>query len=264
MPLTTPDSQSVKQLACRVLVVDDRRDVRYLAEHFLEEAGAVVETANDGLEALEKVAAESKAFDLILLDMQMPKLDGYQCAAQLRERGFRQPIIALTANAMKGDREKCLSAGCDDYVAKPIDRRQLVSTVARYMGRNEDVSHAPHAKSTILIVDDSEQVCRMLKMLLKSPTREIQMAHSGERAIERARELQPDAVLLDLSLPDISGYEVASRLREMEQTKKCMLIAISGHSTTEDRDRADALGFDHYLVKPVAFDELEELLSRRV
>lgn len=264
MSLGALDPQSVKQLACRVLVVDDRRDVRYLAQHFLEEAGAVVETANDGLEALEKVAAESKAFDLILLDMQMPKLDGYQCAAQLRERGFRQPIIALTANAMKGDREKCLSAGCDDYVAKPIDGRQLVMTVARHVERNEDVSDAPRAQSTILIVDDSEQVCRMLKMLLKSPTRQIQMAHSGKVAIELARELHADVVLLDLSLPDISGYEVARRLREMEQTKNCTLIAISGHSTTEDRNRADALGFDHYLVKPVAFDELEELVSRRV
>ncbi|HRX78413.1 MAG TPA: response regulator [Pirellulaceae bacterium] len=262
-PSARPDASAVKQLECRVLVVDDRRDVRYLAQHFLEEAGASVKTANDGLEALEKVVVESDAFDVVLLDMQMPKLDGYQCAAQLRARGFSKPIIALTANAMQGDREKCLRAGCDDYVAKPIDGRTLVATVARYAIPKNDSSPTSQTLSTILIVDDSEQVCRMMKMLLKSPTRQIHVAHSGEAAISLAGELRPDIVLLDLSLPDVSGYDVGRRLREMDETRQCLLIAVSGHAADEDRKQAMALGFDHYLVKPVDLKKLEELVSCR-
>src|SRR5690606_20568845 len=112
-------------LACNVLVVDDRRDMRYLAQHMLEEAGAQVTLAVDGRDALTQVAAaqqRNRAFDLILLDMQMPELDGYAAARELRTRGFEHPIIALTANAMKQDEKKCLECGCDDYLSKPLAR----------------------------------------------------------------------------------------------------------------------------------------------
>jgi DNA-binding response OmpR family regulator len=102
----------------------------------------------------------------------------------------------------------------------------------------------------------------MMTMLLKSPSRQIRTAPTGEAALEAARELQPDIVLLDLSLPDISGYEVAQRLREIDGVQSCVLIAISGHASPEDRELAIETGFDHYLVKPVDLDELEELVSR--
>jgi CheY-like chemotaxis protein len=116
------------------LVVDDRREVRYLAQHFIEEAGGKVLVAQNGAEALDLLTSESGLqVDLVVMDISMPIMDGYTAARNLRERGFTRPIIALTANAMQGDREKCLAAGFNDYATKPLDRRVLVETIRRLM-----------------------------------------------------------------------------------------------------------------------------------
>ena len=124
-----------RNLNCRVLVVDDRRDVRHISQHFLEKSGASVATAEDGQKGLDAAIAakeSEKPFDLILMDLQMPVLDGLQATAKLRSLGIECPIIALTADAMKGDRERCLNGGCDDYLSKPIEQAMLIEMVYRY------------------------------------------------------------------------------------------------------------------------------------
>ncbi len=124
-----------RTLDCRVLVVDDRRDVRHISQHFLEKAGAKVVTAEDGQQGINAALAardSGEPFDLIVMDMQMPNVDGLQATAELRSAAVETPIIALTADAMKGDREKCVNGGCDDYLSKPIDQLLLVNMVARY------------------------------------------------------------------------------------------------------------------------------------
>ena len=123
-------------LTCCVLVVDDRRDVRFLAGRILTKAGAEVRYAEDGVEAVQLVQqwlAEQSPPDIVLMDMQMPILDGYQATQRLRELGFQQPIIALTADAMHGDMDRCLSSGCNAYISKPIDSRELIDIVAEHV-----------------------------------------------------------------------------------------------------------------------------------
>ena len=124
-----------KRLNCRVLIVDDRPEMQYLFRHFVEEAGGRVMTAQDGHSAIEAVrAAQSggQSVDVVLMDIHMPGLDGYETVRRLRAQGFGKPIIALTAAAMTSDRQKCLAAGCDDYLTKPVEAQVLIDVVAHY------------------------------------------------------------------------------------------------------------------------------------
>ncbi|HEX3870339.1 MAG TPA: PAS domain S-box protein, partial [Pirellulales bacterium] len=118
---------TVQSLSCKVLVVDDGETNRKLIKLILGRAGARVEQAEDGLQAVERATTER--FDVILIDMQMPIMDGYTATKELRARGVTVPIIALTANAMKGDDTRCREAGCTDYLPKPVDQDMLLRTV---------------------------------------------------------------------------------------------------------------------------------------
>ena len=128
------DMEWGKKLQGRVLLVEDGKDNQRLIGLILEKRGLDVCLAENGRIALEKVDASVSAaapFDLILMDMQMPEMDGYEATRHLRQDGWDGPIIALTAHAMAGDRQKCIDAGCNDYLTKPIDRPVFLATVAR-------------------------------------------------------------------------------------------------------------------------------------
>ena len=120
----------------RILLAEDGPDNQRLISHYLRKAGADVEICENGRQAVQRLtdSTESQPIDLVLMDMQMPELDGYQATSQLRERGIDLPIIALTAHAMAGDRQKCLDAGCNDYVTKPIDPARLLTICGKLAG----------------------------------------------------------------------------------------------------------------------------------
>jgi CheY-like chemotaxis protein len=130
----TPSSGELS--GARILLVEDGPDNQLLLECHLRAAGAEVVIADNGAVALNHVlvgSAAGRAFDLIVMDMQMPYMDGYTAAATLRAQGYATPILALTAHALPEDRAKCLSAGCTDYLSKPVERQVLIGTIRRHL-----------------------------------------------------------------------------------------------------------------------------------
>jgi len=115
----------------RFLVVDDHPDLRYLVSCFIRKAGGEADGAENGDEAIKVLSGTRfHLYDAVILDMEMPVLNGYQTAARLRSLGIQIPVIALTASAMNGDVDRCLDSGCDFYLTKPIDRLLMIDVLA--------------------------------------------------------------------------------------------------------------------------------------
>lgn len=130
----------------RLLVAEDSADMRHLLTFLLTRGGYETVLAEDGQVAVDlalQAECSGRPFDLIILDMQMPRVDGYTAARLLREQGYDRPIVALTAHAMHDDRQKCLAAGCDDYTTKPIHRDRLLEIVRKNLGRTAESASCP-------------------------------------------------------------------------------------------------------------------------
>ena len=130
----------------KILLVEDGRDNQRLLSVYLRTAGGEVVLAENGKVAVD--LATERRFDVILMDMQMPVMDGYAATAELRRRGVKTPIIALTAYAMADDRAKCLAAGCDAYLSKPIEEEKLLRTVNQYLGNSGSLPPAEDVATT--------------------------------------------------------------------------------------------------------------------
>jgi len=127
-PAAKSDTPAVKTT---VLLVEDNPVNQQLMKVILSRMGHEVTLAENGQQAVE--AAEKTAFDIILMDIQMPVMNGLEATRALRQKGIKTPVIAVTANALKGDRDLCIQAGCDDYLSKPVDKDRLADMIARYL-----------------------------------------------------------------------------------------------------------------------------------
>lgn len=155
-PRSNRHANSYKLLAAslrgaHILVVDDNETNRGLAYEILTEAGMLVELANDGVQAIERV--ESTEYDAVLMDWQMPVMDGFEATRRIRTqaRFAALPILAMTANAMSGDREKCLAVGMNDHIAKPINVKDLLTCLTRWIDRSQQ-----NQASTSALEDEQE------------------------------------------------------------------------------------------------------------
>jgi len=255
---TVPDELPLRDR--HVLVVDDRKEFCYLISKYIKDAGGRPDAVEDGKAAIEAIEAADKTdpFHAVIMDIQMPGIDGYETTRRIRAKGFQTPIIALTAAAMVGDREKCLQAGCDDYLTKPIDKSKLVQLVARHAQEAGRGSSLNGSKLRILLVDDSDAACTLLTGILERHGHEIRSVFDGESAILMARDFRPDLIFIDIRLPDMDGYELVQRLKELNGTRRARFIALSGYRAGDSRGPVD---FDHFLEKPLNVAHLNTLLG---
>lgn len=144
--MSSPQSGRSQLEGLKILLAEDGIDNQRLISHILRNAGADVILCENGELAVRRIRQameQDEKIDVVLMDMQMPVLDGYQASERLRDIGFTNPIIAITANAMSEDRGKCIEAGCDDYASKPINRPDLLNTIAKHAIKYEEARTEP-------------------------------------------------------------------------------------------------------------------------
>ena len=139
-PLNTEQAE-VNLNGARILLVEDGETNRKFISLVLERVGACVTTAENGKVGLDAIEFQKQPYDIVLMDMQMPVMDGYTAARKLKEMNYPSPIVALTAHAMKGDDKACLEAGCTGYLTKPIDANVLVCKLGALMDTNSGIQN---------------------------------------------------------------------------------------------------------------------------
>jgi diguanylate cyclase (GGDEF)-like protein len=250
----------------RVLVVEDNPVNQQVVQSQLEQMGLGVELACDGAEGVECV--RQGGVDLVLMDIQMPVMDGYEATKAIRSFNQDIPVVALTAAALIEDRDKALNAGMNDHLGKPFSGQQLFKMLEQWLElapmvqQPEESASAlepqptagqpvnPAAKNRLLIVDDVATNIRVLANLLKDEYI-IQVANNGQKALEIAQSNNPpDLILLDILMPDMDGYAVCRELKQKSATSKIPVIFVSALDEVEDESRGLALGAVDYITKP--------------
>jgi two-component system, chemotaxis family, CheB/CheR fusion protein len=239
----------------RILVADDQYEVRAILKDLLESAGGTVEEARDGLEALTLLQEDGggQPIDAVLLDLQMPVLDGYETVRRLRARGDLRPVVAVTASAMRGDRERALAAGCDEHFAKPIDVDGLVEALGRLCR-----GAGNPGLCRVQVVDDDPDVLNLLVEVLANLGCEVHAASDAAGAVrDLDAGLRPHLALIDLTLPDLRGADLIRTLRAHPGMAGARLVAVSGHSEPEIIRSVREAGCSAYYIKPIDLLALE-------
>jgi serine/threonine-protein kinase len=235
----------------KILLVEDNQLNRDMLSRRLERKGYEVVNAADGQEAVSK--ARTAAPDLILMDLSLPVLDGWAATRQLKADPTTRPIpvIALTAHAMVGDREKAIAAGCDDYEMKPVDLPRLLGKIQALLTRT---SPAPGEQGfSLLVVDDNEMNREMLSRRLERQGYRVTPARSGREALDWLRKQPFDLVLLDVMMPEMNGLEVLGIIRASHSIINLPVIMVTAKDQIEDLVTALQMGANDYVTKPLNF-----------
>lgn len=247
------------RLSGRILCAEDNDVNRKLVELMVQRTGADIVHVSNGAEALD--AATHGSFDLILMDIQMPVMNGRDATAALREAGINTPIIALTANVMAEDIEDYRRAGCTDHLAKPIDKRRFYEILARYLTLDEwpTPTEDQQYEGTVLVAEDNDDNRRLVERLLGRFGLDVIAVTSGREAVQIALAKTVHLVLMDRHMPDMDGPAATRMLRQTGFRRP--IIAFTAGDQREIEELVDA-GCDGVLNKPIDNGHLGATLAR--
>jgi CheY-like chemotaxis protein len=280
----------------RILLVEDNQLNREMFARRLERKGFQVVTAGNGQEALQR--ARSEGVSLILMDLSLPVLDGWEATRRLKADPATRsiPVIAMTAHAMVGDRQKALAAGCDDYQTKPVDLPELLAKINALAGAVPSLPQRPqlgraqasrsvpapppslspvtraraehrHAQAAtsavpasslaaILVVDDNPLNQDLLSRRLERDGFQTTLARDGKEALQCVHSAAFDLVLLDLMMPEMNGIEVLRAIRTSYSMADLPVIVLTAKDQGEDMVTALNLGANDYITKPFSYPVL--------
>jgi two-component system cell cycle response regulator len=254
----------------QVLIVEDNPANLQLMGYLLQSYGYSVYSAFDGEEAL--ALAYRQPLDLIICDIQLPKIDGFQIAQRLKSQAaFRDiPLVAVTALAMVGDRDKVLAAGFDGYISKPIVPRTFVNQVAAFLKPEQRSTSAPKTGEggvplqnkrrckyggTVLVVDNSPTNIALTRNIIEPLGVRVVSAESMDEALAVARHETPDLILSDVHMPEGSGFDLIRAVKSDATLASIPFIFLTSSvgSTWQGAEQHEglALGADKFLVRPI-------------
>ncbi|HEX5733127.1 MAG TPA: response regulator [Blastocatellia bacterium] len=255
----------------RILIAEDFPDVRNILGLLLTSSGHEIIEASDGREAVEKAVSDQP--DLILMDMSMPVLSGWDATKKLKAnpKTSHIPVIALTAHALKGDKERAWQAGCDGFITKPIDNELLEHTIEQILSpeqnSEEQTGMAPEQiavqetprRSTdkllnihnqhILIIDADHDTADYISGELRSRGYRTSVAEQREQALSLMETDPVDLVICEIEVPDTTGYEITEQIKENSQIQFTPIILVTEGEI--DWERALKAGADDFLAKPI-------------
>jgi two-component system cell cycle response regulator len=257
-------------MATRILVIEDNQANLELMTYLLKAFGYAVTSANDGEEGLAAVRRELP--ELIVCDVHLPRMDGREVVQQLKSDSVfcRIPIVAVTALAMVGDRDRMLAAGFDGYIAKPIVPESFVKQVefflspkqrARPMAPAEAVqAHMPAASpTTILVVDNTTDNIELARVSLEPFGYRVITSHSVAGGLELAHQSPPDLILSDVHMPGEDGFTFIKAVKADPRLNMIPFVFLSNTSAREkELAKALALGATKFIVRPI---ELKDFLA---
>jgi len=265
--------------AVRVLVVDDNRTNRRILEGMLGRWEMKSSSVQDGEEALAKLSEAREAgepFALILMDMHMPKMDGFELIEEIRQGPHPSTamIMMLTSAGHRGDAARCQDLGVAAYLLKPIRQSELREAIARVLGAREQKgaiplitryslhdAREPAASLRILLAEDNAVNQRLASRLLEKRGHSVVVAGNGREALEALEKHHFDLVFMDVQMPVMDGFEATAAIRKKEGGGVHLpIVALTAHAMKGDREKCLAGGMDEYLTKPIRPQELDEVL----
>ena len=276
-----PALPEIELQGCRILVVDDNETNRRLLFALLSAWGCRVEQESGGLDALTQLrqaAAAGDPFEIALVDMNMPKMDGealgrlVHADAQLAATR----CVILTSAAMRGDADRLQQAGFDAYLTKPLQEKHIRHCLAALRHDNfastpqvlitrhtlDEASRPPSIK--ILLVEDNRINQKVASGMLSRQGHRVEIAENGEQALAALAEGDYDVVLMDCQMPVMNGFEATRQLRQSTRVRNPAIpvIAITANAMQGDREECLAAGMNDYISKPLNDKDVREALAR--